>query len=91
MLIAATLLSYVLGADHGIRSVIAIGVLGIAAFKITLVGLDFMKLRSAPMGLRAAFESYCLDCGPCCPGSTCSSELWRQSFNASNASRRHDV
>ncbi|BBY40168.1 hypothetical protein MMAN_43020 [Mycobacterium mantenii] len=60
MLIAATLLSYVLGADHGIGSVMAIGVLGIAAFKIRLVGLDFMELRNAPVPLRVAFESYCL-------------------------------
>jgi hypothetical protein len=60
MLIAATLLSYVLGADHGIGSVMAVAVLGITAFKIRLVGLDFMELRGAPIPLRAAFESYCL-------------------------------
>ena len=60
VLIAATLVSYVLGADHGVGSVMAVAVLGIAAIKIRLVGLDFMELRSAPLPLRAAFEGYCL-------------------------------
>jgi hypothetical protein len=35
-------------------------VFGIAAIKVRLIGLDFMELRSAPIPLRAAFESYCL-------------------------------
>lgn len=60
VLIAATLVSYALGADHGTGSVMAVVVLGIAAIKIRLVGLDFMELRSAPMPLRVAFEGYCL-------------------------------
>jgi hypothetical protein len=60
VLIAATLVSYALGADHGTGSVMVVLVLGIAAIKIRLVGLDFMELRSAPMPLRAAFEGYCL-------------------------------
>jgi Prokaryotic Cytochrome C oxidase subunit IV len=60
VLIGATLVSYALGADHGIRSVTVVVVLGIAAIKIRLVGLDFMELRSAPIPLRAAFEGYCL-------------------------------
>lgn len=60
VLIAATLLSYALGAEHGAGSVTVVAVLGIAAIKIRLVGLDFMELRSAPIPLRAAFEGYCL-------------------------------
>lgn len=62
VLIAATLVSYALGAEHGVGSVmvVVVVVLGIAAFKIRLVGLDFMELRSAPIPLRAAFEGYCL-------------------------------
>jgi len=60
VLIAATLVSYALGADHGTGSVMAVVVLGIAAIKIRLVGLDFMELRSAPIPLRVAFEGYCL-------------------------------
>jgi hypothetical protein len=60
VLIAATLVSYALGAEHGVGSVTVVLVLGIAAFKIRLVGLDFMELRSAPIPLRATFEGYCL-------------------------------
>jgi len=60
VLIAATLVSYAMGADHGTGSVMAVVVLGIAAIKIRLVGLDFMELRSAPISLRVAFEGYCL-------------------------------
>jgi Prokaryotic Cytochrome C oxidase subunit IV len=60
VLIAATLLSYALGAEHGVGSTVAVVVLGIAAIKVRLIGLDFMELRGAPMPLRAAFESYCL-------------------------------
>ena len=60
VLIAATLVSYILGADHGIGSVTVVLILGIAAIKIRLIGLDFMELRSAPIPLRAAFEGYCL-------------------------------
>jgi Prokaryotic Cytochrome C oxidase subunit IV len=60
VLIAATVVSYALGAEHGVGSVMVVVVLGIAAFKIRLVGLDFMELRGAPVPLRAAFEGYCL-------------------------------
>jgi hypothetical protein len=59
VLIVATLVSFALGADHGTGSVLAVVVLGIAALKIRLVGLDFMELRSAPVPLRIAFEGYC--------------------------------
>jgi hypothetical protein len=60
VLIAATLLSYALGAEHGVGSVMVVVILGIAAVKVRLVGLDFMELRSAPTPLRAVFEGYCL-------------------------------
>ena len=60
VLIAATLLSYALGAEHGVGSTVVVVVFGIAAIKVRLIGLDFMELRGAPMPLRAAFESYCL-------------------------------
>jgi hypothetical protein len=60
VLIAATLLSYALGAEHGVGSLMVVVILGIAAVKIRLVGLDFMELRSAPTPLRAVFEGYCL-------------------------------
>jgi hypothetical protein len=60
VLIAATLVSCALGADHGTGSAMVVVVLAIAAIKVRLVGLDFMELRSAPMPLRLAFEGYCL-------------------------------
>jgi hypothetical protein len=60
VLIAATLLSYALGAEHGIGSTVVVVVFGIAAIKVRLIGLDFMELRSAPTSLRVTFESYCL-------------------------------
>jgi hypothetical protein len=60
VLIAATLVSYALGAEHGVGSVVVVVVFGIAAIKVRLIGLDFMELRSAPMPLRAVFEGYCL-------------------------------
>jgi hypothetical protein len=59
-LVAATLVSWVVGADHGTGSLAAVVVLGIAAIKVRLVGLDFMELRHAPIPLRAAFECYCV-------------------------------
>jgi hypothetical protein len=60
ILVAATLASWALGADHGTGSLVAVAVLGIAALKVRLVGLDFMELRHAPIPLRAAFEVYCV-------------------------------
>jgi Prokaryotic Cytochrome C oxidase subunit IV len=59
LLIAATALSWAVGADHGTGSLVALVVLAIAALKVRLVGLDFMELRHAPIPLRAAFEFYC--------------------------------
>ncbi len=60
ILVAATLASFALGADHGTGSLVAVAVLGIAAIKVRLVGLDFMELRHAPIPLRVAFEVYCV-------------------------------
>ncbi len=60
LLIAATVVSWAVGAEHGTGSVVAVVVLAIAAIKVRLVGLDFMELRHAPIPLRAAFECYCV-------------------------------
>jgi caa(3)-type oxidase subunit IV len=60
ILVAATLASWLVGAEHGTGSMIAVVVLAIAAVKIRLVGLDFMELRQAPVALRVAFEVYCV-------------------------------
>lgn len=60
ILVAATLVSWGVGAEHGTGSAVGVLVLGIAAIKVRLVGLDFMELRHAPIPLRAAFEAYCV-------------------------------
>lgn len=59
ILVAATVLSWAVGAEHGTGSAVGVLVLGIAAIKVRLVGLDFMELRHAPLPLRAVFEAYC--------------------------------
>lgn len=59
ILVAATLVSWAVGADHGTGSMVAVVVLAIAAIKVRLVGLDFMELRHAPIPLRVLFEVYC--------------------------------
>ncbi|UXA17249.1 cytochrome C oxidase subunit IV family protein [Mycobacterium sp. SMC-4] len=60
LLVAATVVSWAVGADHGAGSAAVVIVLAIAAIKVRLVGLDFMELRHAPLPLRAAFEGYCV-------------------------------
>ncbi|WP_179472555.1 cytochrome C oxidase subunit IV family protein [Mycolicibacterium vinylchloridicum] len=60
ILVTLTLASFAVGADHSTGSLIAVGVLAIAAVKVRLVGLDFMELRHAPIPLRAIFEVYCV-------------------------------
>jgi hypothetical protein len=59
ILIAATLISFAVGAQHGTGAVVVLVLLGIAVFKVRLIGLDFMELRHAPLLLRATFEGYC--------------------------------
>lgn len=60
-LIAATLLSWYLGADHGIHDHrVATAVILLVAFvKVRFVGLYFMELRDAPRRLRTLFEIHC--------------------------------
>jgi caa(3)-type oxidase subunit IV len=61
-LVVFTVLSFVLGGEHVIdsRTLAAVTVVGIAAFKIHLVGLHFMEIKGAPAALRVAFEGYCI-------------------------------
>jgi heme/copper-type cytochrome/quinol oxidase subunit 4 len=61
VLIAATLLSWHLGADHGIRnpSVATVLIMLVAFIKVRFVGLYFMELRDAPSRLRFLFEAHC--------------------------------
>ena len=60
ILVAATVVSWAVGAEHGTGSMVAIVVLAIAAIKARLVGLDFMELRHAPIPLRVLFVVYCV-------------------------------
>jgi heme/copper-type cytochrome/quinol oxidase subunit 4 len=62
LLIAATLLSFWLGTDHGLSSAEArsIVIFVVSFVKIRFVGLYFMELREAPIVLRSIFEGYCL-------------------------------
>lgn len=60
LLVAATVVSWAVGAEHGTGSMVAVVVLAIAAIKVRLVGLDFMELRHAPIPLRVTFECYCV-------------------------------
>ena len=59
-LIIVTLVSFTVGADHGVGSGVALWVLALALIKMRYVGLDFMELRNAPLLLRGAFEGYCV-------------------------------
>ncbi|GAC1395290.1 MAG: hypothetical protein NVS4B6_07120 [Mycobacterium sp.] len=58
-LVALTIVSWAVGADHNVGSGIAVVVLAFAVIKVRFVGLDFMELRNAPLMLRGAFEGYC--------------------------------
>lgn len=61
VLVAATLLSFVLGTDHDplqSRTLSAIAIIVIAFWKIYLVGIHYMTLDRAPRLLRLAFELY---------------------------------
>ncbi|MFE2996947.1 cytochrome C oxidase subunit IV family protein [Nocardia sp. NPDC059246] len=60
VLIAATGVSWLTGTEFGNRSESAVTVLLLAVsfFKIRLIGLQFMDIRTAPRGLRAWFEAY---------------------------------
>jgi heme/copper-type cytochrome/quinol oxidase subunit 4 len=60
-LIVATLISWRVGTDGGIHAHLATIVVLIVAFlKVRFVGAYFMELRDAPLGLRLAFEGYCV-------------------------------
>jgi hypothetical protein len=61
-LIAATLVSWVLGTDHGLDDarVASTAILLVAFTKVRFVGLYFMELRDSPTALRLIFEGYCV-------------------------------
>ncbi len=59
-LVAVTVVSWAVGADHEVGSGVAVVVLALALIKVRFVGLDFMELRDAPLLLRGIFEAYCI-------------------------------
>jgi hypothetical protein len=62
LLLTLTFGSFLVGAEQspGFASVGAVIIVGIAMFKVRLIGIHFMDLRSAPHVLRALFEGYVL-------------------------------
>jgi hypothetical protein len=61
-LLGLTLASFVVGIEQGtgVASAAAIVIIGIALFKVRLIGIHFMDLRVAPHALRLIFEAYVL-------------------------------
>jgi len=60
-LIAATLISWLLGVGHQLPHMYAgISIIAIAFVKVHCVGSYFMELRHAPVKLRVIFESWTL-------------------------------
>ena len=62
LLLALTFGSFLVGVEQGagFASVGAAIIVGIAMFKVRLIGLHFMDVRAAPRELRALFEGYVL-------------------------------
>lgn len=62
VLMVLTLASLLVGIEQGASaaSAAAIFIVGIAMFKIRLIGIHFMDLRVAPIPLRVIFEAYTL-------------------------------
>jgi len=62
-LIAATVLSWALGTDHGFvddHTTASTIILVVAFVKVRFVGLYFMELKHAPVALRLLLEAWCL-------------------------------
>lgn len=61
VLIAATLLLWYLGTEHGVRNdhLATVLIMIVAFIKWRFVGLYFMELRDAPVPLRMIFEVQC--------------------------------
>ncbi|MBI3214204.1 MAG: cytochrome C oxidase subunit IV family protein [Mycobacterium sp.] len=62
LLLVLTFGSFVVGIEQteGFASIGAVVIIGIALFKVRLIGLHFMDVRAAPLLLRAVFEGYLL-------------------------------
>ena len=62
-LTALTVVSWALGTDHGFSGhhvPAGLAIISVGIFKVRLVGLHFMELRTAPLPPRGIFEAYCV-------------------------------
>ncbi|WP_431233000.1 cytochrome C oxidase subunit IV family protein [Mycolicibacterium psychrotolerans] len=62
VLLALTFGSFIVGIEQSadLAGAAAIAIIGIALFKVRLIGLHFMDVRIAPTALRVLFEGYVL-------------------------------
>lgn len=62
LLLVLTFGSFLVGVEQGagFASTAAVILIGVAMFKVRLIGLHFMDVRIAPLPLRALFEGYVL-------------------------------
>ena len=62
ILVIATALQLLFGAEHVIHevSLTSVIILFVAFFKVRLIGVWFMEVRTCPSRIRAAFEVYCI-------------------------------
>ncbi|MGW5113480.1 cytochrome C oxidase subunit IV family protein [Nocardia sp. NPDC004123] len=62
VLVALTVAAWALGSSDGVGAdqvPSSLAIFVVAVFKVRLVGLSFMELRTAPTSLRALLEGYC--------------------------------
>jgi hypothetical protein len=62
LLLGLTFASFVVGIEQGAGAApaAAVVIIGLALFKVRLIGIHFMDLRIAPRPLRLLFEAYVL-------------------------------
>lgn len=62
LLLGLTFASFVVGIEQGagVASAAAVVIVGLALYKVRLIGIHFMDLRIAPRPLRLVFEAYVL-------------------------------
>jgi hypothetical protein len=62
LLLCLTFVSFAVGIEQGasVASAAAVVIVGLALFKVRLIGMHFMDIRAAPRPLRFAFEGYVL-------------------------------
>ncbi|MEE4023404.1 cytochrome C oxidase subunit IV family protein [Gordonia sp. PKS22-38] len=60
ILVLLAVVGPILSVETHVGSGVAVVVLALAAYKVRLVGLDFMEIREARKELRWIFEGYCV-------------------------------